>query len=286
MIQKQPFGRTGHSSTRVVFGGAALGQVSQARADQVLDLLLRYGINHIDTAASYGDAELRIGPWMKTHRDLFFLATKTENRTRDGAWAELQRSLDRLQVDTIDLWQMHYLVDPAQWQVAMGPGGALEAFVEARNQGLVRFLGVTGHDLAIAAMHQRSLVRFDFDSILLPYNYPLMQNPVYATDFETLFDLCRQRKVAVQTIKSLVRRPWGDRPHTHATWYQPFDTQADIDRAVHWVLGRPGIFLNSVADVDLLPMVLDAAARFQTRPSEAEMQTASEQLGVEPLFTE
>jgi aryl-alcohol dehydrogenase-like predicted oxidoreductase len=286
MIQKQPFGRTGHSSTRVIFGGAALGQVSQARADQVLDLLLRYGINHLDTAASYGDSELRIGPWMKTHRDLFFLATKTEKRTRDGAWDELQRSLDRLQVDTIDLWQMHYLVDPAEWQIAMGPGGALEAFVEARDQELVRFLGVTGHDLVVAAIHQRSLARFDFDSVLLPYNYPLMQNPAYAADFETLLDLCHQRNVAVQTIKSLARRPWGDAPHTHATWYQPFDTQADIDRAVHWVLGRPGIFLNSVADVDLLPMVLDAAARFQTRPSEAEMQTASEQLGVEPLFTE
>jgi aryl-alcohol dehydrogenase-like predicted oxidoreductase len=285
MIQRQPFGRTGHSSTRVIFGGAALGRVSQARADQVLDLLLRYGINHIDTAASYGDSELRIGPWMKDHRDHFFLATKTDERTRDGAWDELQRSLDRLQVDHVDLWQMHYLVDPAEWQIAMGPGGALEAFVEARDRGLVRFLGVTGHDLAIAAMHQRSLARFDFDSVLLPYNYPLMQNPVYAADFETLLDLCRQRDVAVQTIKSLTRRPWGDIPHDHATWYQPFDTQPDIDRAVHWVLGRPGIFLNSAADVDLLPMVLDAAARLQTRPSEAEMQAAAERLDMEPLFT-
>jgi aryl-alcohol dehydrogenase-like predicted oxidoreductase len=285
MIQKQPFGRTGHVSTRVIFGGAALGQVSQDRADRVLDLLLRYGINHIDTAASYGDSELRIGPWMKTHRDDFFLATKTDKRTRDGAWDELQRSLDRLQVDHVDLWQMHYLVDPAQWQIAMGPGGALEAFIEARDRGLVRFLGVTGHDLAIAAMHQRSLARFDFDSILLPYNYPLMQNPRYAADFETLLDLCRQRNVAVQTIKSITRRPWGDTTPNHATWYQPFDTQPDIDRAVHWVLGRPGIFLNSAADVDLLPMVLDAAARFQTRPSEAEMQAAAERLNMEPLFT-
>lgn len=285
MIQRQPFGRTGHASTRVIFGGAALGRVSQARADQVLDLLLRYGINHIDTAASYGDSELRIGPWMKDHRDQFFLATKTDQRTRAGAWDELQRSLHRLQVDRVDLWQMHYLVDPAEWQIAMGPGGALEAFGEARDHGLVRFLGVTGHDLAVAAMHQRSLARFDFDSVLLPYNYPLMQNPVYAADFETLLDLCRRRDVAVQTIKSLTRRPWGDTPHDHATWYQPFDTQPDIDRAVHWVLGRPGIFLNSAADVDLLPMVLDAASRFQTRPPEAEMQAAAERLDMEPLFT-
>ena len=286
MIQEQTFGRTGHSSTRVIFGAAALARVSQARADQTLDLLLRYGINHIDTAASYGDSELRIGPWMKAHRDRFFLATKTEKRTRREAGDELQRSLDRLQVDRVDLWQMHYLVDPDEWQVAMGPGGALEAFVEARDQGLVRFLGVTGHDLTIAAMHRRSLARFDFDSVLLPYNYPLLQNPGYAADVAALLELCQQRGVAVQTIKSLARRPWGDTPHTHATWYQPFETQADIDRAVHWVLGRPGIFLNSVADPDLLPMVLDAAARFRQPPSESEMQVASEELEWETLFTE
>ena len=286
MIQEQTFGRTGHSSTRLVFGAAALARVSQARADEILDLLLRYGINHIDTAASYGDSELRIGPWMKARRDRFFLATKTEKRTHREAWDELRRSLDRLQVDRIDLWQMHYLVDPDEWQVAMGPGGALEAFVEARDQGLVRFLGVTGHDLSIAAMHRRSLDRFDFDSVLLPYNYPLLQNPGYAADVEALLELCQQRGVAVQTIKSLARRPWGNTPQTHATWYQPFETQADIDRAVHWVLGRPGIFVNSVADPDLLPMVLDAAARFRQPPSESEMQAASEELDWETLFTE
>jgi predicted aldo/keto reductase-like oxidoreductase len=222
---------------------------------------------------------------MKHHRHLFFLATKTEKRTRAEAWDELQRSLDRLQVDHIDLWQMHYLVGPEEWQIAMGPGGALEAFLEARDRGLVRFLGVTGHDLPIAAMHRRSLDRFDFDSVLLPYNYPLYQNRGYATDFDALVDLCHERNVAVQTIKSLARRPWGDIPQNRATWYQPFETQADIDRAVHWVLGRPGIFLNTTGDADLLALVLDAAARFEARPSESEMKAASEQLRMEPLFT-
>jgi aryl-alcohol dehydrogenase-like predicted oxidoreductase len=285
MIQEQPFGRTNHSSTRIVFGAVALARISQEQADQILDLLLRYGINHIDTAASYGDSELRIGPWMKAHRDLFFLATKTDKRTRRQAWDELQRSLDRLRVNMIDLWQMHYLVDPDEWEIAMGPGGALEAFVEARDQGLVRFLGVTGHDLTVAAMHRRSLDRFDFDSVLLPYNYPLLQNPGYAADLKALVDLCRRRDVAVQTIKSLAFRPWGDHPPTRATWYQPFETQTDIDRAVHWVLGRPGIFLNTVGDPDLLPKVFDAAARFEEPPTEAEMQTASHEIGWEPLFT-
>lgn len=284
MIETQAFGRTGHKSSRAIFGAAALGRVSQAEADRTLEALLEYGINHIDTAASYGDAELRIGPWMKKHRQDFFLATKTEQRTFQGAWNELHRSLDRLQVESVDLWQMHVLVDPAEWEVAMGPGGALGAFIKAREQGLVRFLGVTGHGLTVAAMHMRSLKRFDFDSVLLPYNFPLIQNPQYSADFEALLRFCQEQGVAVQTIKSLTRRPWGERPQTRATWYEPFEEQADIDRVVHWVLGRPGTFLNTVADIYLLPRVLDAATRFQRAPSESEMQEMAKRKGMEPLF--
>lgn len=284
MIETQPFGRTGHKSSRAIFGAAALSRVSQAEADRTLEVLLKYGVNHIDTAASYGDAELRIGPWMKKHRQDFFLATKTEKRTFQGAWDELHRSLDRLQVESIDLWQMHILVDPVEWELAMGPGGALEAFIRAREQGLVRFLGVTGHELSVASMHLRSLERFDFDSVLLPYNFPLMQNTQYAADFEALLESCQEKGVAVQTIKSLTRRPWGERPQTRATWYEPLEKQADIDRAVHWVLGRPEVFLNTVADIDLLARVLDAAARFQVPPSESEMLEMAKSKKMEPLF--
>ena len=284
MIEKQPFGRTGHSSTRTIFGAAALSQVTQAEADRTLELLLRYGINHIDTAASYGDSELRIGPWMGRHRQDFFLATKTEKRSYQEAWDEFRLSLERLQVDHVDMLQLHFLVDPAQWEVAMGPGGALEAVVEAREQGLTRFIGVTGHETVAPAMHLRSLGRFDFDAVLLPYSYVMMQNPQYAADFEALMAVCRERNVAVQTIKSLVRRPWGDRPHTRATWYEPLEAQADIDRTVHWVLSRPGVFLNTVADVHLLPRVLDAASRLGAAPSEAEMQEQTARLEMAPLF--
>ena len=284
MIEKRPFGRTGHLSTRTLFGAAALWSVTQGEADRILDVLLEYGVNHIDTAASYGDAELRVGPWMDRHRGDFFLATKTEQRTYQGAWDELQRSLERLRVDYVDLWQMHVLVEPADWDTAMGPGGALEAFVEARDKGLVRFLGVTGHGVTVAAMHKRSLERFDFDSVLLPLNYPMMQNPQYAADLNELLSLCQERGVAVQTIKSLCRRPWGERPQTRNTWYEPFEEMADIDRAVHWVLGWPGVFLNTVGDVHLLPKVLDAAARFQVPPAEEEMAEAAERLAMEPLF--
>jgi predicted aldo/keto reductase-like oxidoreductase len=166
----------------------------------------------------------------------------------------------------------------------MGPGGALEALIEAREQGLIRFIGVTGHDVPIARMHLRSLERFEFDSVLLPYSYVLMQNSDYAADFEALLALCQARNVAVQTIKGITRRPWGDKPKTRQTWYEPLEEQAAIDRAVHWVLGRPGIFLNTVGDMVVLPKVLDAASRFQAAPSEAEMQVDLASLQMAPLF--
>ncbi len=284
MIKKQAFGRTGHKSTRTLFGAAALSRVTQAEADRTLEVLLEYGINHIDTAASYGEAELRIGPWMKQHRQNFFLATKTEERTYQGAWEELRRSLKRLRVDYVDLWQMHVLVDPGDWETAMGPGGALKAFIEAREQGLVRFLGVTGHGVTVAAMHKRSLERFDFDSVLLPYNYTMMQNPQYAADFETLLEICQERNVAMQAIKTLVRRPWGDKPQTRSTWYEPFEDQANIDQAIHWALGRQDIFLNTAGDIHLLPKVLDAASRFQSAPSEEAMAEMATKLEMAPLF--
>ncbi len=284
MIVKQPFGRSGHMSTRTIFGGAALWSVTQDEANRVLELLLEHGVNHIDTAANYGDAELRIGPWMAQHRQDFFLATKTQERTYQKAREEIHRSLERLRVEQIDLLQLHYLVDPQEWEIAMGPGGALEAAVEAREEGLIRFIGVTGHDVAVAEMQMRSLERFDFDSVLLPYNYVMMQNPQYAADFEALLALCRDRKVAVQTIKGIARGRWGDRPQTRTTWYEPLETQADIDRAVHWILSRPGIFLNTVGDIHLLPKVLDAASRFQAGPSAAAMNEEIERLEITPLF--
>ncbi len=272
MIETKLFGRTGHMSTRMIFGAAALGGVTQEEADQTLELVLQYGINHIDTAHSYGEAERRLGPWLPAHRDKFFLATKTDKRTYDAAWAELETSLELMRTDHIDLWQMHFLIGEEEWQVAMGPGGVLEAFLKAREQGLVRYLGVTGHELVVPQMHLKSLERFDFDAVLLPYSYTLMQNPRYAADFEALLAVCGERNVAVQTIKSLCRRPWpAGVERNRATWYQPFEGQAAIDKAVHWVLGDPRVFLNTVGDIHLLPQVLDAAVRFECRPSDAEM---------------
>ena len=283
-LATMPFGRTGHHSSRVLFGAASLGQVTQDAADRTLEVLLEYGVNHIDTAASYGDAELRIAPWLAREPGRFFLATKTGARTAPAARDDLHRSLDRLGVDHVDLWQLHNLADPIEWDTALSPGGVIEAAVEARDQGLVRWIGVTGHGAQIAANHRRSLDRFDFDSVLLPYNFVTMQLPYYAENFEALARTCAERKVAVQTIKSIAAKPWLGRERTRTTWYQPLEAQADIDLAVWWVLGRPGVFLNTAGDVDLLPRVLDAAERFEKRPSDAEMSTLLERSQTEPLF--
>ena len=284
MISTQLFGRTGHESTRVVFGGAGLSQVTQDEADQTLEVLLRYGINHIDVAAAYGDAELRIAPWLKKYPGRFFLATKTGDRTYDGAKRQIHLSLERMGVERVDLIQLHSLADPIEWDNALSPKGALEACVEAREQGLVRFIGVTGHGSQIAATHLRSLERFDFDSVLLPYSYIMMQDPHYAAAFERVVAVCTERNVAVLTIKSIARRPWWGHERTRATWYEPFQDQSDIDAAVHWVMARPGIFLASVGDIHLLPKVLDAASRFGSAPGDETMREQRTRLEMLPLF--
>jgi len=257
---------------------------SQDTADRTLEVLLRYGVNHIDVAAGYGEAEVRIRPWLREHPGRFFLATKTDGRTAEAAREQLHRSLDRMGVDHVDLWQLHSLADPIEWDTALSPGGALEAAVEAREQGLLRWIGVTGHGVQIAAGHRRSLERFDFDSVLLPYNYPTMQLPYYAENFNALVETCGERRVAVQTIKSMALRPWLGRPHTRSTWYEPLDVQGDIDIAVWWALGRPGIFVNSLGDVDVLPKMLDAASRFERPAEDAEMKAVVERSRLEPIF--
>lgn len=284
MIDTAPFGRTGHHSTRVIFGAAALGAMRQEKADQVLATLLEYGINHIDTAASYGDAELRIGPWMEQHRDRFFLASKTGDRTYAGARDSVRRSLERLRVQQIDLIQLHNLVDEKEWETALGPGGALEALVEARAQGLVRFIGVTGHGTRVAAMHRRSLERFPFDAVLLPYNFTMMSMAEYAADFEALVATCRERGVAVQTIKAVARRRWQDDTQRRFSWYEPLKDADAIRRAVRFVLSRSELFLNSSSDAILLRTILDAATEASAAPSAEDLEADVSRYAMQPLF--
>jgi aryl-alcohol dehydrogenase-like predicted oxidoreductase len=286
VIARAPFGRTGHASTRTLFGAAALSRVTQDVADRVLELLERHGVNHIDTAASYGDAELRVAPWLKgAGRDRFFVATKTGKRTYREARAEIRLSLERLGTDHIDLIQLHNLVDQTEWDTAFAPDGALRAATEARDAGLVRFIGVTGHGLQAPVQHRRALERFPFDSVLFPYNYVQLREPEYARDVDALMALCAERGVAMQTIKAITLGPWhAERPATPTTWYEPLHDQRDIDLAVRWVLGDERVFLNTVGDVGILPLVLDAAARATGRPSDTEMDELLQRRAMSPLF--
>jgi aryl-alcohol dehydrogenase-like predicted oxidoreductase len=269
----------------VIFGAAALGSMRQERADAVLAVLGEFGVNHIDTAASYGESEDRLKPWLAAHRAEVFLATKTGERTGAAARAELERSLVRMGVDHIDLIQMHNLVENDEWETAMGPGGALEALVAAREEGLVSAIGVTGHGTRIPGMHLRSLDRFDFDSVLFPYNFTMLSNPTYAATVDELLVVCRERNVAVQTIKAVAQRRW--RPEDvepQRSWYRPLPAGAALDRAVRFVLSNPQVFLNSSSDAGLLRSILTAAAGPTTRPTDDELRGDVGEQDMTPLF--
>jgi len=268
----------------VVFGAAALAAMKPARVEQTLELLEREGINHIDTAAGYGDSELNLAGWLVQHRSEVFLATKTAERGGPTARAGVERSLERMGVDHVDLIQLHNLVDEEGWQKAMGKGGAVEALLQARDEGLVRFIGVTGHGTFAPSMHQRSLDTFEFASVLCPYNFSMMAQPEYAADFESLAATCRERKVALQTIKSLARRRWQATDGPKFSWYEPLTDGGAIRRAVHWVLSRDDVFLNSSSDARILEPTLFAAKEMIEGPTDQDMQRDSDSFAIEPLF--
>ena len=258
----------------------------QERADELLPTLDEFGVNHIDVAAGYGDAELRLAPLLATRRSEFFLATKTHDRDGAGARASLERSLERMGVDSVDLIQLHNLVEEDEWATAHGPGGAVEALARARDEGLTRFIGITGHGLRIASMHLRSLERFDFDSVLFPYNFALLQQPGYRRDVDALLGLCAERDVGVQTIKSIARRRWGEGDGPRYSWYEPIRDAPALDRAVRFVLANDQLFLNSSSDATLLRPILEAASNATDRgePAVADLERDTEMLDVQPLF--
>jgi aryl-alcohol dehydrogenase-like predicted oxidoreductase len=285
MLPTNAFGRTGHQSSRVIFGAAALGAMSQGHADATMEVVAANGINHIDTARSYGDSELRLAPWLATNRDKVFLATKTGERSGSAARTELEESLDRLGVDHVDLIQLHNLVEPDEWDTAFAAGGAVEALAKARDEGLCRFIGVTGHGVRIPSMHLRSLHAFDFDTVLFPYNFVLLEQPDYRADVEALLELCAERSVAVQTIKSIARGRWSGSREGKFSWYEPLTDPDAIGRAVRYVLGNEQLFLNSSSDATLLPTILAAAqAGDLTAPSADELRADIDQFGITTLF--
>jgi aryl-alcohol dehydrogenase-like predicted oxidoreductase len=271
-MERRRLGRTGHWSSVVALGTAAIGKVDQATADRAIQAALDAGVDHVDVAPSYGDAELRLRPWMGTLRGRVFLGCKTRERTREAARAELHRSLERLGVDRLDLYQLHSVGKLADLDACTAAGGALEALVEAREEGLVRWLGITGHTHDAPATHREALRRFDFDTVMFPLNFVLWAIPEYRRDAEALLAVCRDRDVGVHVIKAVAKDPWGDRPRTHATWYEPFTDQATIDAAVAFVLSQPITTLCSVGDVTVLPRVLAAAER--ARPLDAAARDA------------
>ena len=287
IIQKTPFGNTGHLSARIIFGAAALGGMRQDKADSVLEMITKRGLNHFDCAASYGDAELRLAPYLQDHRNDVFLATKTGRRSGAGAREELEKSLERMGVDHIDMVQLHNLVEDDEWKRAHAPGGAVEALAAARDEGLISHVGVTGHGLRIAGMHLRSLQAFDFASILLPINFILLDNPAYRMDVEALLALCAERGVAVQTIKSIARGRWADGEVSGPgkfSWYDPLTDPEPIDRAVRYVLSNEQFFLNTTSDARKLPVIVEAASSDLTAPTPDEMRADIEAEGITPLF--
>lgn len=286
-LRTRPFGRTKHRSSRIIFGAYAFSSVTRPEdVEETLAVLGQYGVNHIDTAPSYGGSHVWLGKIMAERRDEFFLASKTDQRTYDGAMRQIESSLTTLQTDHVDLLQLHNLVDKVEWETAMGPDGALRALLEAKDQGMARFVGVTGHGVAAPSMHAKSLERHDFDSVLLPWNYPMAQNPKYAADFESLIAACADRHTAVQIIKATAHGgPIAGASRRYNTWYRPLEDQESIDRGVHWVLDRRDLFLVTSGDIDLLPMILDAGRRFVAAPSDDEMAQMVNDLGMQPLFT-
>lgn len=283
-METRRFGRTGHMSTVAIFGAAAFSQVSQAEADRVMEMIIEAGVNHIDIAPSYGEAELRVGPWMPRERGRFFLGCKTMERTKEGAWKELRASLERLQIETFDLYQCHAITTMEELDAVTMKGGALEAFEEARSEGLTRFLGITGHGIDAPRIYLEALRRFDFDSVLFPLNFVQMANPTYREPAEELIATCKARDIGTMIIKAITKAPWGTREHTATTWYEPFEDGDQIQRAVNFSLSYDITGLCTVGDTRVLPLMLKACENF-TRLSEAEKEAmikSGEQY--EPLF--
>lgn len=283
-MDKRRFGRTGHMSSVVIFGSFAVGPVDQQQADETVELLLRHGVNHIDVAPSYADAELRLGPWLERMRDQFFLGCKTQLRGKLEARDELHRSLERLRVDRFDLYQLHAVTSMEELEQCLAPGGSLEAIVEAREEGLTRFIGITSHGLQAPAVQMAALERFDFDSLLFTLNFQMWADEAYRRDTQALLDLAEERDLGTMVIKAWARGPWGEEQRYH-TWYEPFDEAGMIEKALRFSLSQPVTGVISAGDARLLPMILEAAERFEPMDPSEQAELVATAGKYQPLFT-
>jgi aryl-alcohol dehydrogenase-like predicted oxidoreductase len=284
MLQTRRFGRTEHLSTVAIFGGAAFWEISQVQADRVMELVIASGVNHIDVAPSYGQAEERIGPWMPRERGRFFLGCKTAERTRVGAWSELRQSLKRLQTESFDLYQLHAVTSFEELDAVTQPGGALEALIEARQAGLTRYIGITGHGVNAPAIYLEALQRFDFDSVIFPLNFVQAGNADYYRDSEELIRQCRAKNVGLMVIKSIAQGPWGEKEKTATTWYEPFPEMDQIQRAVNFVLSHDVTGLCTAGDIRLLPLVLKACENYVPMSAEEKAKAIEFGRSFQPLF--
>jgi aryl-alcohol dehydrogenase-like predicted oxidoreductase len=269
-MEYRRLGRLGRENSVLVFGGAALAEATEEDSDRAIQQALDAGVNHFDTAADYGDSELHYGSWMGEIRNRIFLSTKTGLREKDAAKRQIHASLERLRVDNVDLLQLHAVGDLEDLDRATGPGGSLEAAIEAREEGLVGAIGITGHGNGAPATHLEALRRYPFETVLTPWNFILSTEDNYRADYEALVEEVKHQDAGLLIIKAISRRNWpegdplGDQ--RYATWYEPFDQQEHVDAAVSWVLSHDEVTgLAMVGDVNLVPMMLDAEGHRMSR---------------------
>lgn len=283
-MQKRRFGRTNHMSTLAVFGAVALGQLDQAMADKVVQQVIDAGLNHIDIAPSYGDAESRLGPWMPRIRDDFFLGCKTTQRTKGGAIDEFHQSLERLQVSSFDLFQLHAVTTMDELDQCTQTGGSLEGVIEMRAQGLTRFIGITGHGMQAPELFIEALRRFDFDTVLFPIYPALFANDEYHNQALTLLDICEEKDVGVMAIKAIAKEPWGDREPRYHTWYVPFEDEETIQNNINFVLSHKLTHYCTAGDYRLLGKVLQACENYEPMDADAQNALIQEQSELELIF--
>jgi aryl-alcohol dehydrogenase-like predicted oxidoreductase len=280
-MEKRRLGKTGHMSSIVALGGAAFWKISQAEAEAGIELAVGHGINHIDVAPSYGQAQMRLGPWLEKHRKGMFVGCKTQERSKTRAWEELKRSLEMLKVDYFDLYQFHGVDDLETLGVVLGPEGALEAVLEAKQQGLVRYIGITGHRPFV---YVEALNRFDFDTVLFPLNRVLAAHRNDFNDFTTLLKVAQKKDVGMLAIKSITKRPWEGPTHLYQTWYEPFDEQVEIDRSLWYTLSQGVTTAPMSSDLRLWPMIIDAAERFKPMDAREQADVVAQVRRYRPLF--
>ncbi|MDY6867203.1 MAG: aldo/keto reductase [Chloroflexota bacterium] len=283
-MEKRRYGRTGHMSTVAVFGAACLGQLDQPQADKAIQKMIDAGVNHIDIAPSYGQAEARMGPWMPDIREDFFLGCKTTERSKTGAMKEFQESLERLQTDHFDLYQLHAVTTMDELDQCTAPGGALEGVIGMRDQGLTDYIGITGHGMDTPKIFIEALSRFDFDSVLFPLYPTLLADDAYRQDALKLLDLCEEKDVGVMTIKSVAKEPWDEREHSYHTWYVPFDDQDEIQDSINFVLSHKLTHICTPGDYRLLDKVFKACENFEAMRAEQQEALIKERAHFDLIF--